>query len=70
VLISLAKQLHPDMSTYTDPEIVWRVTKDHHAGLIVASDDRARVQSLITSYMERFYTDFHTSLPAPDKATN
>jgi biotin carboxylase len=70
VLISLARQLHPDMSAYTDPEIVWRVVKDHHAGLIVASPRRERVQELLTSYTERFYHDFHTSLPAPDKATN
>lgn len=70
VLISLAKQLHPDMSAYTDPEIVWRVKKDHHAGLVVCSSRRERVQELLTSYMDRFYHDFHTSLPAPDKATN
>lgn len=70
VLISLAKQLHPDMSAYTDPEIVWRVKKDHHAGLVVCSPERERVQDLLTSYTDRFYHDFHTSLPAPDKATN
>jgi biotin carboxylase len=70
VLISLARQLHPDMSAYDDPEIVWRVKKDHHAGLIVASHDRDRVQTLLSSYLTRFYNDFHTSLPAPDKATN
>ena len=70
VLISLARQMRPDMSAYNDPEIVWRVEKDHHAGLIVASHDRDRVQSLLTSYMSRFYVDFHTSLPAPDKPTN
>jgi biotin carboxylase len=70
VLISLARQQHPDMSAYDDPEIVMHVTKDHHAGLIVASDDSQRVQSLLKSYMERFYHDFHASLPAPDKATH
>lgn len=70
VLISLARQLQPDTSAYTDPEIVWRITRDHHAGLIVASADRTRVQALLTSYMSRFYADFHTSLPAPEKATN
>jgi hypothetical protein len=58
------------MSAYDDPEIVWRVKKDHHAGLIVASHDRDRVQTLLSSYLTRFYNDFHTSLPAPDKATN
>lgn len=69
VLISLARQKHPDMGAYTDPEIAVRVVKDHHAGLIVSSPDRERVQTLLTSYMDRFYTDFHASLPAPEKAT-
>ena len=31
------------MSAYTDPEIVIRVRKSHHAGLIVASPDSERV---------------------------
>ena len=70
VMISLAKQLRPDMSGYTDPEIVWRLEKDNHAGLIVAADDPERVQQLLSSYTDRFYRDFHTSLPAPDRATN
>jgi biotin carboxylase len=70
VVISLARQLHPDTSAYDDPEIVGRVTKDHHAGLIISSPDRHRVANLLSSYKERFYSDFHTSLPAPEKATN
>jgi biotin carboxylase len=70
ILLSLARQAEPDTSTYNDPEIVLRVVKDHHAGLIVASDDPDRVSTLLKSYMERFNTDFYASLPAPDKATN
>src|SRR3974377_1663139 len=39
LLISLARQEHPDTSAYSDPEIVWRMKKKHHAGLIVRSPD-------------------------------
>ncbi|MEO5511082.1 MAG: ATPase [Longimicrobiales bacterium] len=70
VLLSLARQAAPDTSAYDDMEIVMRVKKDHHAGLIVAADDPTRVTALLQSYMERFHTDFYASMPAPDKATN
>jgi hypothetical protein len=69
VLISLARQEWPDTSAYDDPEIVWRMNRHHHAGLIVASADSARVDALLHGYMGRFHVDFHASLPAPDKPT-
>src|SRR5215207_9560247 len=34
VVISLARQEWPDTSGYTDAEIVWRLNKRHHVGLI------------------------------------
>ncbi len=69
VIISLARQEWPDTSGYDDPEIVWRLNKHHHAGLIVASKDHKRVEELLESYTERFYRDFHASVPLPDKPT-
>ena len=57
-------------ATYTDPEIVVRVRKSHHAGLIVASPDSARVVTLLRGYTERFYTDFHASAPPPERPTD
>lgn len=68
IALSLARQEHPDMTAYDDPEIVMRVDKRHHAGLIVASGDESRVRSLLDSYASRFYTDFHASAPAPERA--
>ena len=70
VLICLAKQEWPDLMSFTDPEVVWRLRKKHHAGLIVAAEQAARVRELLDSYMPRFQSDFYTSLPAPDRATN
>ncbi|MGD8277092.1 MAG: ATPase [Gemmatimonadota bacterium] len=67
LLISLARQEWPDLATYDDPEIAWRLKKRHHAGLAVVSDDRARVAALLDRYVERFRTDFMASMPAPDR---
>lgn len=70
IIISLSKQEWPDMSTYNDPEIVWRMNKAQHAGVIVRSADYNRITELLDDYQPRFYHDFHMSLPAPDKATS
>jgi biotin carboxylase len=63
LLVSLAKQEHPDTSAYTDPEIVWRMQKRHHVGLIVKSARRERVAELLAEYVERVKKDFATVAP-------
>lgn len=70
IVLSLARQAEPDTSGYTDAEIVKRVEKRHHAGLIVAAPDEQRVRDLVESYASRFYRDFHASAPAPERATD
>jgi biotin carboxylase len=65
--LTLARQESPDTSAYTDPEIVFRVTKPHHAGLIVASPDARRIDQLLDEYTGRFLQDFYASAPAPDR---
>ncbi len=70
IILSLARQEQPDTSGYTDPEIVKRIRKSHHAGLIVASPDARRTQQLLDSYVPRFYEDFHASAPPPERATD
>ena len=69
VLISLARQERPDLSAYDDPEVVWRMEKRHHAGLVVRAASPDRVEALLDDYMRRFAEDFSASLPAPDQAT-
>ena len=69
-VISLARQERPDTSAYDDSDIVWRLDKKHHAGLIVASDDPGRVESLLDSYARRFEEDFLATLPAPASPTS
>jgi hypothetical protein len=68
IVLSLAKQEHPDTSTYNDPEIVYRVKKKHHAGLIVRSPKLERVDELLTQYSSRFMTDFAATLPPLQRA--
>lgn len=70
LVISLARQEWPDTSAYADPEIVWRLKKRNHVGLIVASPHRARVQELVTTYMHRFREDFFAMLPAATEAVD
>jgi biotin carboxylase len=70
IVISLARQERPDTSAYDDPEIVFRLDKRHHVGLVVASRDPRRVEGLLQSYARRFLEDFSATLPAPDKPTS
>jgi hypothetical protein len=70
IILSLARQEWPDMAAYADPEVVYRVRKRHHAGLIVSSPEPARVQRLLDGYVSRFYADFHASAPPPARATD
>jgi hypothetical protein len=67
LVLTLARQEAPDTSAYTDPEIVFRVNKPNHAGIIVASTDQARVDALLADYGRRFLQDFYAFAPAPDR---
>lgn len=70
LIVSLARQQWPDMSGFADGEIHWRINKAYHVGLIVRSDDRARILHLLDDYMHRIYQEFHASAPVPDKPTS
>jgi len=68
IVLSLSKQEDPDTSAYDDPEIVYRVKKRHHAGLIVQSKKLERVEELLTQYTARFADDFVAVVPPLEKA--
>ena len=63
VIVSLARQEHPDTSAYQDPEIVMRLDRRHHAGFVIASKDPDRVNFLLDEYTQRFANDFLATLP-------
>lgn len=67
IIVSLARQQWPDMSQFNDPEIVWRISKEYHIGLIVQSPKRERVLQLLDDYARRVQQDYHASAPAPAK---
>ena len=68
IVLSLAKQEYPDTNSYDDPEIVYRVKKLHHAGLIVRSQKLERVEELLSQYAGRFAEDFVAVEPPLEKA--
>lgn len=67
---TLAKQEWPDMSMFDEPEVVWRLHRRQHAGLILASPSYDRVTELLVSFTQRFYAEFFASLPAADRASD
>lgn len=64
VILSLANVDEPDTSAYDDKEIVYRVKKKKHVGLIFCSKKHERVQELLDSYAERITHDFLEIAPA------
>lgn len=68
VLICLARQERPNLWAYNDPEVVWRLDKKYHAGLIIASPDSMRIEYLLQQYHQRFAHDFLTVAPPKEKA--
>ncbi|MBB5330582.1 ATP-grasp domain-containing protein [Tunturiibacter gelidoferens] len=68
-VICLARQEHPDTSSYDAPEVVHRLERHHHAGLILRADAADRIETLIAEYTDRFLEDFCAVVPPPDKPT-
>lgn len=68
-IISLAKQEWPDVESFTDPEISYRVKKKHHIGFIFTAPTAQRVEELLKRYSEIIAKDYLAVLPAATKAT-
>ncbi|MGI4829585.1 MAG: ATP-grasp domain-containing protein [Janthinobacterium lividum] len=69
-VICLARQEWPETSAFEAPEIVHRLSKHHHAGLILRSPSASRLRELLEDYTRRFATDFYARLDAPAKPTS
>ena len=67
IILSLAKQEYPDTAGYVDEEIVYRIKKRHHAGMIVRSKSLERVNELLDNYSSRFVDDFVAVVPPPER---
>ena len=68
-VLCLAKSAEPDTSGFDAPEVVLRMKKHHHAGLIVRSSRPERVQELVEQYSAGFAERFLAKMPAPPKPT-
>jgi biotin carboxylase len=68
-VLCLAQTAEPDTAAFDAPEIVYRMKKHHHAGLIVRSDKPERVRELTEQYADEFARRFLASMPAPEKPT-
>ncbi|MEI8258848.1 MAG: ATPase, partial [Deltaproteobacteria bacterium] len=63
LIVSLARQEHPDTSLFDDPEVVWRLRDEKfHVGLVVRSPIRVRVQQLLEDYIPRIQRDHQATL--------
>lgn len=69
IVLTLSKFQHPDLSSFSDPEVCYKVPLEYHAGLIVKSDKQQRVLDLLDNYSNRFANDF-TAVVEQSKVTN
>jgi len=67
VALALANQEQPDTSHYTDDEIVYRVSKPKHVGMIFYSKKQKRLEELLSTYTERISADFLAVAPAKER---
>jgi len=68
IIVSLSRYEHPDTSRFKDDELVWRMNKPWHIGLIVKTDDTEKVTELLNGYTTIIGNEYHASAPAPDTA--
>ncbi len=67
LLVSLAREECPDTRHYGDSEIVWRMQRPYHVGLIFRSPSHERISQLLSEYAGRVQHEFGAVLPPRDK---
>lgn len=68
ICLSLSRQEFPDTAAYDDDEIVYRVRRAFHVGLVVRSPKLDRVRELLDQYSRRFAEDFVAVAPPRERA--
>ncbi|SHO59597.1 ATP-grasp domain-containing protein [Algoriphagus zhangzhouensis] len=66
IILTLSKYEYPDLSSFDDAEVCFRVLLEYHAGLIVKSKKQERVMELLDNYAARFASELSTSAAAPE----
>ena len=67
ITLALAKTDEPDTSHYKDDEIVYRVKKPKHVGLIFHSKKEKRIAEVIATYTDRITQDFLAVAPVKER---
>jgi hypothetical protein len=70
LLMTLAREERPDLSSFDAPEVVYRADEAFHAGLVVRSPSLTRVEEILEEYGRRLARDFQAVLPASDRPTS
>lgn len=69
IVLTLSKYQQPDLSSFSDSEVCFRVPLDYHAGLIVKSEKSERILELLNNYADRLIADY-TVVIKQNKVTN
>ena len=67
ITLALANVDEPDTSHYNDTEIVYKVKKPKHVGLIFHSTKQKRIDELMATYTERIANDFLAVAPVKER---
>ncbi|SEF95809.1 ATP-grasp domain-containing protein [Flavobacterium urumqiense] len=58
IVLTLSKFQHPDLSSFSDSEVCFRVPLEYHAGMIVKSKKQVKILELLEDYGNRLAADF------------
>lgn len=61
LLMTLAREEHPNMDRFSAKEVVWKQTKPYHAGLIVVSKNYERITELLSDYYAQLAEHYSTT---------
>jgi biotin carboxylase len=67
ITLALANTDEPDISGYSDEEIVYKIRKSKHVGMIFHSKTQKRVDELLDVYTERITADFLAVAPVKER---
>ena len=62
IVLTLSKQEQPDLSSFDDQEVTFKVPLAYHAGLVVKSKSHQRVRDLLDDYAARLNSDFSLTI--------
>jgi biotin carboxylase len=67
ITLCLANEEQPDTTGYTDAEIVYRISKPKHVGLIFHSQKHDRIEELLGIYTAKITRDFLAVVPTKER---